>query len=118
MKISSRNWNFWKKKLKVKPYQDSGHGARDVMHPVLMETYANITQVQCQAMVNSIPLPQIKFSPDHLCYSWLYDFILEQNGSVVISPCVKDDKNDEFDLSQFPSVRDDFNKILSSSKLF
>ena len=36
-----------------KVHQDSGHGARDVMHPVLMETYANITQVQCQAMVNS-----------------------------------------------------------------
>ena len=36
-----------------KVHQDSQHGARDVMHPVLMETYANITQPQCQVMVNS-----------------------------------------------------------------
>ena len=36
-----------------KVHQDSQHVDRDVMHPVLMETYANITQPQCQAMVDS-----------------------------------------------------------------
>ena len=36
-----------------KVHQDSQNVDRDVMHPVLMETYANITQPQCQAMVDS-----------------------------------------------------------------
>ena len=36
-----------------KVHKDSGHGARDCMHPVLMENYANITQKQCTAMIES-----------------------------------------------------------------
>ena len=31
----------------------SKHGGRGEIHPVLMETYANITQKQCQVFVNS-----------------------------------------------------------------
>ena len=36
-----------------KVHQESGHGARDVMHPRLMDIYANITQVQCTALIAS-----------------------------------------------------------------